>query len=89
MQQPSEYKNRIHQFWKLITKEQRLPQTPCINCGIMVSLTKEDSIDTKLPVWETLVTPEYITNYADLRLHTRLQLQHQRMCYTCHLQVSK
>lgn len=87
MDKVDKYINYTQQLWTQLMKKQRLPQTPCINCGIMVSLTSEDSVDTTLVAWQKIITEEYLTTYADLRLHHHVNTTHRRMCLTCISQV--
>lgn len=76
----------VKQDFENLSQFKRLPQTPCINCGKMVSLTFEDSIDTTLQAWHKIISEQYRSELADTRLLVD-GLKTQRMCHTCKLQV--
>lgn len=77
----------VFTYFENLSKFQRLPQIPCVNCSRMVSLTSDDSIDITLQGWRTLFSENYKSEFAELRLLTGVT-EDRRMCYTCKEQVS-
>lgn len=79
---------KVLQEYKILSSPQRIPQLPCINCGIMVSFCWKNSVDVTRNQWSSVTTSEYLTTYADLRLFTYNPIPERRMCITCAHQVS-